>query len=190
MLDVNCAWDVSQAQTMAWSLRDDDLLWLEEPVWPPEDAEGLAQVRACGIPIAAGENAQGLHAFRTLIAAAAIDIAQPSVTKVGGISAVMAIARQAARHGVTVIPHSPYFGPGFLATLHIAAALPAVSPHPPIIEVLWMRMAANPFAPWVTAQDGALRVPPGPGLGCDPDADVLAQYQVGRTHRVTTGASA
>jgi len=190
MLDVNCAWNSPQAQAMARSLRDDNLLWLEEPVWPPEDVASLAQVRACGIPIAAGENAQGIHAFQALIAAGAIDIAQPSVTKIGGISAAMTIARLAAQHGVSVIPHSPYFGPGFLATLHIAAALAAVSPHPPIIEVLWMHMAANPFAPWVTAQDGTLHVPSGPGLGCDPDAGVLARYQSGDAHRVTRGVGA
>jgi len=187
MLDVNCAWDLPQAQAMAQSLRDDNLLWLEEPVWPPEDVESLARVRACGIPVAAGENAQGIHAFQAMIQARAIDIAQPSVTKIGGISAVMNIARLAARHGVSVIPHSPYFGPGFLATLHIAAALTAVSSRPPIVEVLWMQMAANPFALWVTAQGGALHVPSGPGLGCDPDADVLAQYQSGDVHRVTKG---
>jgi len=187
MLDVNCAWDVPQAQTMAQSLRDHDLLWLEEPVWPPEEADGLARVRDCGIAIAVGENAQGLHAFNTMLTAGAIDIAQPSVTKIGGIGAVMDVARLAARHGVQVIPHSPYFGPGFLASLHIAAALPAGLPHWPQIEVLWMQMAANPFSPWVQAQHGKLRVPTGPGLGCDPDPNVLAQYQAGDAHRIDTG---
>ena len=29
---------------MADALRDDGLLWLEEPVWPPEDCDGLARV--------------------------------------------------------------------------------------------------------------------------------------------------
>jgi len=180
MLDVNCAWHVPEALAMAQALRQDGLIWLEEPVWPPEDAEDLARVRACGIPIAAGENAQGIHAFQAMIAAHAIDIAQPSVTKIGGISATMDVARLALLHGLRVVPHSPYFGSGFLATLHIAAALPV----PPMIEVLWMQMPANPFAPWVYVQHGRLHVPPGPGLGCDPDLDVLVQYRVGETHRI------
>ena len=32
-------------------------------------------------------------------------------------------------------PHSPYFGPGFIATLHIVAALI----EKPLVEVLWLR---------------------------------------------------
>jgi len=185
MLDVNCAWELPQALAMVRSLRDDELLWLEEPVWPPEDADALAQVRAEGVPIAAGENAQGVHGFKAMIDARAIDIVQPSVTKIGGIGAVMDVARLAWLHGVQVVPHSPYFGPGFLATLHIAAVLPQT----PLIEVLWMATAANPFAPWVYAQRGVLQVPSGPGLGGDPDAAVLAQYQTGEAHCITAGVT-
>ena len=59
MLDVNCAWSVPVARDMADALADDDLMWLEEPVWPPEDCHGLAQVRERGIPISAGENVAG-----------------------------------------------------------------------------------------------------------------------------------
>jgi L-alanine-DL-glutamate epimerase-like enolase superfamily enzyme len=36
------------------------LKWLEEPVWPPENFDGLARVRGTdGIPLAAGENVVG-----------------------------------------------------------------------------------------------------------------------------------
>nr|HEV8010071.1 mandelate racemase/muconate lactonizing enzyme family protein [Bradyrhizobium sp.] len=85
MLDVNCAWSPPVAREMAAALRNDGLLWLEEPVWPPEDVDGLASVRDCGIPIAAGENVAGVFGFKSLIDAGAIDIAQPSVTKIGGV---------------------------------------------------------------------------------------------------------
>lgn len=181
MLDVNCPWDVPTALEMARSMRDDGMYWLEEPVWPPEDADGLARVRECGIPIAAGENVAGVHGFKALIQAGAIDIAQPSVTKLGGIGEAMKVAQLCAAHGLRVVPHSPYFGPGFIATLHIAAALPQA----PLVEVLWMDMQANPFAPYVHARGGKLQVPQGPGLGCDPDPDVLAQYRVGEVHCIT-----
>jgi len=39
------------------------------------------------VPIAAGENATGLHDFRAAFEAGAQDVAQPSVTKIGGPSA-------------------------------------------------------------------------------------------------------
>ena len=76
---------------MARRLRDDGLHWLEEPVWPPEDCDGLAAMRRFGIPIAAGENVAGRFGFKSLIDAGAIDIAQPSVTKIGGIGEMLAV---------------------------------------------------------------------------------------------------
>jgi len=179
MLDVNCAWSPAVAREMAASLRKDELLWLEEPVWPPEDVHGLASVRACGIPIAAGENTAGLFGFKSLIDAGAIDVAQPSVSKVGGVGEMVKVIHLCQAHGVEVMPHSPYFGPGFVATIHIAAALI----EKPMIEVLWLDMEANPFDPWVRAVDGRVRVPDGPGLGCDPDLDILKRYAKGATTR-------
>lgn len=183
MLDTNCAWDVPRALQMADAMCDDGLFWLEEPVWPPEDDTGLAQVRARGIPIAAGENVAGPFGFRTLLEAGALDVAQPSVTKLGGIGEVMKVAALCQMHGVQTVPHCPYFGPGFLASLHIAAALP----QQPLIEVLWLEMEANPFDPWVRPRDGKVAIPQGPGLGCDPDPEVLGRYRVGQPH-ITTGA--
>jgi Enolase C-terminal domain-like len=45
----------------AEELKDIQLKWLEEPIWPPENYDGLAQLRkVCGIPIAAGENSSTL----------------------------------------------------------------------------------------------------------------------------------
>ena len=181
MLDVNCAWSPPAARDMAAALAGDGLTWLEEPVWPPEDVDGLASVRRAGIPIAAGENVAGLFGFKALLAAGAIDVAQPSVTKIGGVTEMVRIIQLCQAHGVTVAPHSPYFGPGFIATLHVAAALV----ERPLIEVLWLDMAANPFDPWVRPVDGALAVPTGAGLGCDPDPAVLARYAAGPPTRTT-----
>lgn len=179
MTDVNCLWSVPAALEMADAFRPYDLLWFEEPVWPPEDAHGLARVRQKGIPIAAGENTAGLFGFKALVEAGAIDIAQPSVTKVGGVHEMLRVITYCEAHGVTVTPHSPYFGPGFIATLHIVAALS----ERPLVEVLWLDMEANPFDPWVTPVDGRVRLPPGPGLGCDPDMAVVERYRVGEVVR-------
>jgi len=142
-------------------------------VWPPEDAHGLAQVRGYGIPISAGENVAGVFGFRTLIEAGAIDIAQPSVTKIGGIGEMLRVIGLCQANGVEVFPHSPYFGPGFLASVHICAALI----ERPLVEVLWLDMEANPFDPWVRVSDGKVKVPQGPGLGCDPDPAILERWR-------------
>ena len=113
MVDVNCPWTVWQALAMARDLEDLDLTWLEEPVWPPGDHEGLSRVRLeGGIPIAAGENAAGLHDFRAAFEAGAQDIAQPSVTKIGGPSAMVEVAALAKAFAVRLVPHNAYFGAG------------------------------------------------------------------------------
>src|SRR3989442_14567306 len=57
MVDTNCPWTVPQAIEMARRLAPLGLHWLEEPVWPPENLTGLAEVRARGgIATGAGEN--------------------------------------------------------------------------------------------------------------------------------------
>jgi L-alanine-DL-glutamate epimerase-like enolase superfamily enzyme len=175
MLDTNCPWSVDEALAMVAALRPFDLHWLEEPVWPPEDHAGLATVRAAGAVMAAGENAAGLLEFRRSFELRALDVAQPSVTKIGGVSTMRRIIALAQEFGVRVVPHCPYFGPGFIASLHITAALPADTP----VERLAVDLEASPFGDWVDAKDGHMRVPQGPGLGVDPDPALIARY---RTH--------
>ena len=186
MLDVNCAWSVPEAIKMANDLRGDGLTWLEEPVFPPEDCRGLAQVRQRGIPIAAGENVAGVFGFQSLIDAKAIDIAQPSVTKIGGIGEMLKVIELCRAENVEVAPHSPYFGPGLIATLHIIAALTPKA----LVEVLWLDMEASPFDPYVVPVNGRMKLPQKPGLGCDPDPAIVARYKIGETTRSATRAAA
>lgn len=175
MVDVNCPWTIWQALDMARALQDQDLTWLEEPVWPPGDHDGLARVRLeGGVPIAAGENAAGLHDFNAAFEAGALDIAQPSVTKIGGPSAMVEIAALAKAHGVRLVPHNAYFGAGYLASLHLVAALTPDAP----FERLFIDLQASPYHELVEAKDGRVRVPDGPGLGRDPDMDVLKRFVV------------
>src|SRR5262249_56799674 len=85
MVDTNCPWTVAQAVEMARRLAPLDIHWLEEPVWPPENLSGLAEVRTRGgLDTAAGENYGTAWEFRRAFEAGAITYAQPSVTKIGG----------------------------------------------------------------------------------------------------------
>src|SRR6516225_5137202 len=175
MVDTNCPWTVRQAIDMARRMREFDLTWLEEPVSPPGDHAGLARVRReCGMPIAAGENAAGLHDFLAQFEAGAIDVAQPSVIKIGGPSAMLEIAALAKAFGTRVVPHNAYFGPGFLASLHVNATIAPDAP----FERLFIDLEASPLHDLVVAKDGRVAVPDAPGLGHDPDLAVLRRYQV------------
>ena len=175
MLDVNCAWSVEEALAVGRQLAGLNLHWLEEPVWPPEDFGRLAAVRAeIGIPIAAGENLTTPADLERLTAAGAVDYVQPSVTKVGGLSEFRRVAAVAAARGVPLAPHSPYFGPGLLATLHASAADPSVD----AVEVFYMKLEADLYGGRLTPVDGRLEVPQGPGLGPDPDPEVLDRFRL------------
>ncbi len=175
MLDVNCAWPLATARRRAAELAETGLAWLEEPLWPPEDHDGLARLRAaCGIPLAAGENVTAPHDFDRLMGAGAVDVIQPSPAKMGGVSALCQVLAVAAVRGVTVVPHTFYHGPGLLAALHVMAAL---GPPDALVEWRYSPLEALPLGTALRPQRGRIAVPPGPGLGLDPDPDVLAAYR-------------
>lgn len=175
-LDTNCPWSVSESIANARALEATRLAWLEEPVWPPEDHAGLARVRAATtLPIAAGENVAGVHEMASMLQAGSIDICQPSVIKFGGIDAVAQAAVLARTQGVDYVPHCFYFGPGFLASLQLAAAFAPEA----AFELFFGDLEASPYHDAVRARGGRLSVPPGPGLGLDPDMEVIHRYRVG-----------
>ena len=176
MVDTNCPWTVPQAIEMARRLAPLDLHWLEEPVWPPEHLAGLAEVRARGgIATAAGENYGTVWEFRRAFEAGAITYAQPSVTKIGGVTELRRVMTLAEAFGVSVVPHSAYFGPGLLASIHCIAAMPAES----LVERFYCDFAQNPLGEAIHPRAGRIAVPQGPGLGVDPDPRLLATLRTG-----------
>ncbi len=173
MLDVNCPWSLREALDMTQKLRPFNLRWLEEPVWPPENYAELAQVRANGgIPIAAGENAASLLHYQQMFEARAVDFVQPSPIKMGGVSELRKVFVLAGVHNVTVMPHSFYDGPGLLAAVHVTAALGQGS----LIEWRFFDLEARLYGAAGVPKDGSIDVPQGPGLGFDPDPDVIRRY--------------
>jgi L-alanine-DL-glutamate epimerase-like enolase superfamily enzyme len=174
MVDTNCPWTTREAIAMAHRLAPYDLTWLEEPVWPPDDLAGLAEVRARGgIPTAAGENYGTVWEFRRAFEARAIDYAQPSATKIGGVTELRRVATLAEAFGVTVVPHSAYFGPGLLASIHCIAALPRET----LVERFYCDFADNPLGEAIHPKKGRIAVPQGPGLGVDPDPRLIAKLR-------------
>jgi L-alanine-DL-glutamate epimerase-like enolase superfamily enzyme len=171
MVDTNCPWTVPQAVEMATRLAPLDLTWLEEPVWPPENLAGLAEVRARGgIPTAAGENYGTAWEFRRAFDAGAIAYAQPSVTKIGGITELWRVMTIAETFGVQVVPHSAYFGPGLLASIHCIAAMASEG----WVERFYCDFAENPLGDAIhPGTNGRIAVPQGPGLGVDPNPRVV-----------------
>ena len=176
MVDTNCPWTKDKARQMLIEWEDYNLYWVEEPINPPEDFESLSNLRSESlIPIAAGENACTSFEFKKMFEAEAVDYAQPSVTKVGGITEFKKIVSVAETYGVQVMPHSPYFGPGFLATLHLSQSIP----NPGLLERFFIDFEAYIYPEEIfNPKKGFFQIPDGIGLGFEPDINVLKDYRV------------
>ncbi|MFO6297408.1 mandelate racemase/muconate lactonizing enzyme family protein [Rahnella selenatireducens] len=172
MVDVNCPWSVEDATAQAQKLRPLDLGWLEEPVWPPDDLAGLAKVRTQGTRIAAGENAAGVQGFVEHFEHGAIDVAQPSVSKVGGITAMLKVFALAKQYSVRVVPHCFYYGAGLMASAQLVALLDeSVSLEVPFIQWQEQLYPQLDFTPRMVLPDA-------PGLGFEPSPAVIQKYLV------------
>lgn len=71
--------------------------------------------------------------------------------------------------GVRVVPHSAYFGPGLLASIHVCAA----QAREVWIERFYCDFEVTPFGDVIDPRGGRIAIPQGAGLGVDPDPAVL-----------------
>ena len=94
--------------------------------------------------------------------------------KVGGISEFLRVCDVAERAGKTIMPHSPYFGPGYQATLQLMAARPVCG----LFEHLFIDLEnyLDPHTP--LSRDGSIALDTSQGLGFSPDPDMLERYRI------------
>jgi L-alanine-DL-glutamate epimerase-like enolase superfamily enzyme len=175
MVDVNCAFDEPGAIAFARAIAPHAPDWLEEPLFPTDDYEALARIRAGGgVPLSIGENLGNPNDVKRLGEHKAVNVVQPSVVKIGGISDVVRVFAIGREAGLRVVPHAPFIGPGLTATVHLVAALAEDE----WVEHRYCDLEASPFGPSILAENGRLPVPEGPGLGLAPDPALIARYRV------------
>src|ERR1043166_9538688 len=186
MIDVNHAYGVAEAIRLGRGLEDMGrrLRWYEEPV-AQEHLEGYAEVRrALATPIAGGENEYTACGFRNLLAARAVDIAQPDLCIAGGFTACRHIVALAHAHGVQVNPHVWASAVGQAASLQFIASIPVANhslyPNDLLLE---FDPSSHPFREHLTnmplrQRSGWVEIPAKPGLGIEVDRKVLEKYSV------------
>jgi len=175
LLDVNCAWTTTKAIEMGRQLEPFHLYWFEEPVWPGDDYDGLAEVRrVVNIPVTAGENEYTARGFKGLISKRAVDVLQPGVYKVGGILQVKKVFTLAETFGIRVVPNCWSLGPAMAATVHISFSEPSCE----LIETAVDTPEANILREAPAPEAGFWKVPDKPGLGIELDEDVVARYSI------------
>ena len=163
-------WAMSTAEMLARH----DVTWFEEPLERDALEDYVRLRQASPVPIAGGEVLTRRQSFRSWLMRGALDIVQPDVTKVGGISEQRRIAWLAAECGVRYIGHGWNTALGLAADLQLAAALPDA------IYVEYIGGSAyvdgilvDKFA---LDEEGYLAIPDGPGLGITLDRDAVARY--------------
>ena len=162
-----------------------DLAFIETPI-DIDDLEGYAFLHARSpIPIAAGEWQNTRFEFLDLADRGLVDVLQPDVGRVGGLTEALRVCRIAADRGRSVVPHCWKTGVGIAAAAHLAAA----TEHCPYIEFLPAELAESPLRRELLVEDlrvvdGQLELPTRPGLGIELNRDALRKYRVddlGRT---------
>ena len=163
-----------------WAKRTADMLaqfdvgWFEEPV-RPDAIDDYWELRRCSpVPIAGCEVITRRQAFIPWLSRGAVDIVQPDVTKVGGISEQRRIAWMADDFGVKYIGHGWNTALGLAADLQMAAAFPSAD----LVEFI----GGSPYVDGILAEpfaldaEGWLTIPDLPGLGVTIDRAKLARY--------------
>lgn len=184
--DANCGYDLTASIKMGKVLSELDYRWFEEPL-PPDDHSGYAYLVERGdIPIAGGETEFTKYGFRELISRRTMDIIQPNVSRCGGFTEAMKIAALAEANHVAYAPHTGSCGAVTLAAeLHLSAALPNFLTYENMKRD-WAREYPNPFRSDLVGGsperlvDGALQIPPGPGLGLTIDEGLVERYRINR----------
>lgn len=169
MVDTNCAWLPHEAAAAIAEMLPFKPFWIEEPIWRPEDATALRALQAqVPVAIAVGENASNAWALLQMVREATVDYVQPSVIKLG-LTAAHAVSQACNGTPVVCAPQVAFFGPGYLASLHLIASQSAeVS-----LERLYVELAHVPYGNTVPIEQGWVSVPDTPGLGADPESALL-----------------
>ena len=161
------------AKQLAKLLEPLGLLFIEEPLLS-ENLEGLAAIAGLvSTPIALGERLYSRWDFKPFLERGLVDIIQPDLSHAGGLSECRRIAAMAEAYDVAVAPHCPLGPLALAACLQLAACAPNV-----VLQEMSLGIHYNIGADLLsfvvnkdvlTARDGWLAIPSGPGLGVDID---------------------
>lgn len=147
-----------------------NLLWLEDPVWPPETVLDMPALP--GIPIGLGADLGSAEQLALYARAPSVAVAQPDVGMIGGVSESVRALAILKELDVSVAPHTPFVGPAALASLHLIAAMDA----PTFFATIDAEDHMDPFGIGLAQWKPTLDIPTGPGLGHDPDPAWLKRH--------------
>ncbi|MDV7144048.1 mandelate racemase/muconate lactonizing enzyme family protein [Tropicimonas sp. TH_r6] len=190
MADANHAYTTSDAFYVGRGLEELGAYWFEEPV-APEDLDGYAELRAgLKVNISGGEAEFNRWGWRRLLEARGLDIAQPEVCALGGISEYLRVLALCHAHFTPVINHVWGSAVSVATNLQLLAAMPdlpgGLFPWEPMLEFdttdnkFRDELLAEPLdiQGQVKRNDGRVKIPHGPGLGVTPDREFIERFRI------------
>ncbi len=190
MVDANHCYSTHIALRVGRALEELDAMWFEEPV-APEDLDGYRELRSSlSVDIAGGETEFSRWGWRSLLESRGLDIAQPEVCALGGISEYLRVLALCHAHFTPVMNHVWGSAVAVAVNLHLLSAMPplpgGLHPWEPWLEYDTTEnrfrdgLAQQPLdiQNQVKSNGGRVRVPDGPGIGIEPDRDFLKHFAV------------
>jgi D-galactarolactone cycloisomerase len=190
MVDANHCYSLGDALYVGRGLEELNVFWFEEPV-APEDYYGYKELRKkLDIKIAGGEAEFTRWGWRDLFKNNCLDIAQPEVCALGGISEYLKVIALAHSFFVPVVNHVWGSDIAVATNLQLLAAMPPLPgglyPEEPILE---FDTTDNRFRDdllttplnikgQVKKNGGYVSIPDSPGIGVEPDRDFIKKYTI------------
>ncbi len=190
MVDANHCYTTSDAFYVGRALEELGAYWFEEPV-APEDLDGYSELRSgLKINISGGEAEFNRWGWRAILENRGLDIAQPEVCALGGITEYLRVLALCHAHHTPVINHVWGSAIAVATNLQLLAAMPSIPgglfPREPWLEFdttdnrFRDDMLIEPLdvQKQVKANGGFVTVPNGPGLGVEPDREFLSRFAI------------
>lgn len=182
LVDANSGFSPARAIEVGRRLESEGIIHYEEPCpyWKLEQTKAVAD--ALAIDVTGGEQDWDLATWQRMIDMRAVDVVQPDVMYMGGITRTLEVARMAAAAGLPCTPHSANLSLVTMCTMHLLGAIPNAGPY------LELSIEGADYYPWqaglfrgdpFAVRDGCVMIPSEPGWGVEINPAWLekAQYQ-------------
>jgi L-alanine-DL-glutamate epimerase-like enolase superfamily enzyme len=176
LVDANSGFSPPRAIEVGRLLEAEGVAHYEEPCpyWKLEETRQVTD--ALDLDVTGGEQDWDLATWARMIEMRAVDIVQPDVMYMGGISRTLEVVRMAAAAGLPCTPHSANLSLVTLCTMHLLGAIANAG------RYLELSIEGPDYYPWqqdlflgdpYQVTDGHVTIPAAPGWGVEVNPDWL-----------------
>jgi len=168
LVDANSGYSPRRAIEVGRLLEEEGVGHFEEPCpyWHLEQTREVTA--ALSLDVTGGEQDWDLATWQRMIDLRAVDIVQPDVMYMGGLTRTLTVARMAAAAGLPVTPHSANLSLVTMCTMHLLGAIPNAG------KYLELSIEGADYYPWqqelflgdpYRVEAGHVQIPSAPGWG-------------------------